>query len=217
VSVARVGVFGGSFNPIHFGHLLVASEVADALRLERVLIVPAASPPHKCTAELAPAHHRLAMVQVATAPCPRLFACDVEIRRAGPSYTAETLAELAGGGDELFLLLGSETFLDLPNWKDPTRLLELARLLVIPRLAAPLEPGAAETAVALRAIGADRLWSLETASTDARVLIVPATSLPVSASGVRRRLRSGMSVDFLLPAEVIAYIAKHRLYRDRAA
>ena len=117
--MARVGVFGGSFNPIHHGHLLLADEVRELLGLDRVLFVPAGAPPHKSAAGLAPAADRHAMVRLAVADHPGLAVSDVELRRPGPSYTVDTLEALATEGDQLFLLVGSETFLDLLSWREP--------------------------------------------------------------------------------------------------
>ena len=128
--MARTALFGGSFNPIHGGHLLLADEVREALALDRVLFMPAALPPHKARQQLAPAVDRFAMVALATAGHPAFDVSDLELRRPGPSYTVDTVEALrAGGADELFVLVGSETFLDLLSWKDAPRLARLARLV----------------------------------------------------------------------------------------
>ena len=124
-----VGVFGGSFNPVHFGHLLLADEICEALALDRVLFVPAAVPPHKPAAELAPAADRYRMTELAVREHPRFAVSDVELRRGGPSYTVDTLRVLREEG-ELCLLIGSETFLDLLGWRDPREVARLARLVV---------------------------------------------------------------------------------------
>src|SRR6185436_2360313 len=118
LSLPRVAAFGGSFNPIHYGHLLLADEVLELLGLDRVLFVPAASPPHKPAGQLAPAADRFEMVRLAIAPHPRFAVSDLELRRSGPSYTVDTLQALAADGDELFLVIGSETFLDLLSWRE---------------------------------------------------------------------------------------------------
>src|SRR4026209_1606990 len=145
----RVGVFGGSFNPIHFGHLLVADEVCEALRLDRVLLVPAAQPPHKPPAELAPAADRYRMTALAVRGHPRFEVSDVEVKRSGPSYTVDTLIALQSRG-RLHLIIGSETFLDLLNWKDPGRVVALARLVVIPRNGMDFDPEAPAAVKVLR-------------------------------------------------------------------
>ena len=106
--MARTAVLGGSFNPIHYGHLLLADDVADLLGLDRVLFVPAARPPHKPNADLAPAQDRYAMVELAIAGHPKFAVSDIEFRRPGPSYTVDTLEALRGAGEELFLIVGRD-------------------------------------------------------------------------------------------------------------
>jgi nicotinate-nucleotide adenylyltransferase len=218
--LARVGVFGGSFNPIHHGHLLLADEVRELLGLDRVLFVPAGAPPHKSAAGLAPAADRHAMVRLAVADHPGLAVSDVELRRPGPSYTVDTLEALATEGDELFLLVGSETFLDLLSWREPARVARLARLVVVPRLGSAFDPEGEAARKVLRGIGIADGFVHVTAGEPlpARgIPIVHATSLPISASELRRRAAEGRSLAFRLPPAVIAYIREHALYRSREA
>ncbi len=211
--MARVAVFGGSFNPIHYGHLLLADEVLERLDLERVLFVPAAAPPHKPTAQLAPAADRFEMVRLAIAGHPRFRASDVELRRAGPSYTVDTLQELAAGGDALFLVIGSETFLDLLSWREPRRVAGLARLVVVPRSGSAFDPESAAAQKVLREIGVEGGFVRADAPLPARgVVIVHATSLPLSASELRRRVREGRSLAFRMPPAVIEYVRARGLY-----
>lgn len=215
--MAGTGVFGGSFNPIHHGHLLVADQVQEILVLDRVLFVPAAVPPHKAPADLAPAHHRYAMVELATAEHPRFSVSDVELRRAGPSYTVDTLAELSRTGDPLFLVIGSETFLDLLTWYAPQQLCRLARLVIVPRAGSAFDPESAAAQKVLRGIGADPLVRVDGGRVPERgSLVVHATSLPVSASDLRRRAREGRSLAYRTPTSVVAYIRAHRLYGAEA-
>lgn len=213
--MARVAVFGGSFNPIHYGHLLLADEVLEQLGLDRVLFVPAAEPPHKPAASLAPAADRYRMVELAVAGHPRFAVSDIELRRAGPSYTVDTLAELGAAGDTLFLLLGSETFLDLLSWREPARIAALARLVVIPRTGSPFDPDSAAARKVVQAIGADGFAAVEPGRPVPAhgVLIVHATSLPISSSDLRRRAREGRSLAYRLPEALVAYIRDRRLYR----
>ena len=117
----RTGLFGGSFNPIHYGHLLLADEVLDTLGLDRLLFVTAPAPPHKPNAQLAPAADRHAMVELAITRHPKFAASDVELRRGGPSYTVDTLVALGIPRAEAFLIVGSETFLDRLTWRTPRR------------------------------------------------------------------------------------------------
>jgi nicotinate-nucleotide adenylyltransferase len=218
--LARVGVLGGSFNPIHYGHLLLADEVLEALGLDRLLFVPAAAPPHKPATQLAPAADRCEMVRLAVAEHPRFAVSDLELRRAGPSYTVDTLTELAAGGDELFFVVGSETFLDLLTWREPRRVAQLARLVVIPRAGSPFDVESAAAQKVLREIGVEGGFVQVAGPRDVRprgVLIVHAASLPVSASELRRRVREGRSLAFRLPPAAIAYIRAHGLYRAETA
>jgi nicotinate-nucleotide adenylyltransferase len=211
----RTAIFGGSFNPIHYGHLLVADQVVEILGLDRLLFVPAAAPPHKPARGLAPAEHRVAMVALAIAGHPRFAVSDVELQRDGPSYTVDTIAGLARAGDDLHMLLGSETFLDLLSWRAPHRLPGLARLVVVPRTGSAFDPDGAAVKKVLQAIGAEAMVRVEDGRVPARgTLLVHAVSLPLSASDIRERVQEGRSVAYRLPPEVIAYIEAHRLYRD---
>jgi len=196
----RTGVLGGSFNPIHYGHLLLADEVLEALALDRILFVPAGVPPHKSPALLAPAEDRFAMVKLAVAGRPRFEVSDIELRRAGPSYTVETLEALGIPRAQLFLIVGSETFLDLLSWREPRRIAELAQLAVVPRVGSAFDPDSAAARKVVREIGQEPL-------------IVHASSLPISASELRRRVREGRSLAFRLPDAVIRHIEARGLYR----
>ncbi len=198
--MARTAVFGGSFNPVHYGHLLLADEVLDALGLDRVLFVPAAQPPHKPNAQLAPAQDRHAMVQLAIAGHPKFAVSDLELRRPGPSYTVDTLDALRIPREELFLIVGSETFLDLLTWRTPRRVAELAQIIVVPRAGSAFDPESAAVRKVVHEIRDEPL-------------IVRAISLPISASDLRRRVREGRSVAYRLPEAVAAYIQAKRLYR----
>jgi nicotinate-nucleotide adenylyltransferase len=218
--LARVAVLGGSFNPIHYGHLLLADEVLELLGLDRVLFVPAATPPHKPAAQLAPAADRFEMVRVAIAGQPRFEVSDLELRRTGPSYTVDTLQELAAGGDTLFLVIGSETFLDLLNWRQPRRVASLARLVVIPRAGSAFDPESAAAQKVLREIGVEGGFvhaGAAAALPPRGVVIVHATSLPLSASELRRRVREGRSLAFRMPPAAIDYVRAHGLYRTEPA
>ena len=208
-------MFGGSFNPIHYGHLLLADEVLELLGLDRVLFVPAASPPHKPAAQLAPAPDRFEMVRLAIAGHPRFAVSDIELRRTGPSYTVDTLQVLAAGGDELFLVIGSETFLDLLTWREPRKVAALARLVVIPRAGSVFDTQGAAAQKVLHEIGVEGGFvHAGGAPPPARgVLIVHATSLPLSASDLRRRVREGRSLVYRVPPAVIDYVQSHGLYR----
>jgi nicotinate-nucleotide adenylyltransferase len=211
--VTRTAIFGGSFNPIHYGHLLLADDLLERLSFDRLLFVPAAVPPHKPTTTLAPAADRYAMVKLAVADHPHFEVSDLELRRSGPSYTVDTLGALASADQALFLIVGSETFLDLLSWRAPRRIAELARLVVVPRAGSVFDPEAAAAQKVLREIGGTRFVACEQGPVpDDGVLVVHATSLPISASELRRRAREGRSLAYRLPPAVAQYIRSRRLY-----
>lgn len=216
--MARVAVFGGSFNPVHYGHLLLADEIVVLVAVDRVLFVPAAQPPHKPAAHLAPAADRFAMVRLAIAGHEHLAVSDVELRRAGTSYTVDTLEELRRAGDELFLLVGSETFLDLLTWREPARIARLARLVIVPRAGSAFDTESAAAQKVLREIGITGGFVSATGGMPPPrgVLVAHAASLPISASDLRRRVREGRSLAYRLPPAVIDHIATRGLYREGA-
>ena len=191
----RVGVMGGTFDPIHFGHLRAAENAREALDLDVVRFVPASVPPHRPGAA-GSALDRYAMVALATAAHPSFVVSDVEIRRDGPSYTADTLAALrsAAPHEELYLIVGSDTFPEIRTWRDPDRILSLCRLAVVHR------PGEVRQAEAPE-FPAERVFWVEGAG------------LHVSATDIRRRVREGHSVRYLVPDGVADYIRKRGLYR----
>jgi len=203
--VPTVGVFGGSFNPIHFGHLLLADDICEALRLDRILFVPAAQPPHKPASELAAVEHRYRMTALAVNEHPRFAVSDLEVRRSGPSYTVDTLTALAPEG-ELFLLIGSETFLDLLSWREPRQVARLARLVVVPRTGADFDPDAPAAQKVLAELG------LAAFGIPGGPILHRAASLPISGSDLRRRAREGRSLAYRMPEAVAAYIRQHGLY-----
>jgi nicotinate-nucleotide adenylyltransferase len=212
--VPRIGVFGGSFNPIHFGHLLLADEVAEVLDLDRLVFVPAAQPPHKPAGDLAPAQARYAMTALAVGRHPRFEVSDIELLRQGPSYTVDTLAALRPRG-QLHLLIGSETFLDLLSWREPATVARLARLVVVPRNGADFDAEglpAQKVLVELGLPGFHRVQPGAAAPPTAAPLLVAAASLPISASDLRRRAREGRSLAYRLPEPVADYLREHRLY-----
>ena len=194
-----VGILGGTFDPIHHGHLAIAEEARESLGLERVLFMPAASPPHKPGQAVTDPEHRLAMVRLAVAGNPAFEASDVEVRRGGASYTVDTLEGLVESGLERpWLILSSEALALLPTWREPRRILELARLAVVPR--GGFDP-----------LGPAWVDAVFPGAGD-RVTFLPGPLLPISGSVVRRRARAGRSVRYLVPDAVAAYVAQHRLY-----
>ncbi len=202
-----VGILGGTFDPIHLGHLAIAEEVREVLGLERILFVPAGRPPHKPGLPISPAADRLAMVELAVAGNSAFAVSRIEIDRPGPSYTVDTVARLLdGAGDagprpELTVIVSTELFGDLPTWHEPDRLLGLARLAVVPR---PGHPTAG------RAFLVDRFPGRED-----RVTFLDGPNLLLSATEIRARARAGRSIRYLVPEAVAAYIGDHALYHDR--
>lgn len=206
VVVGSLGVFGGTFDPIHVAHLAVAQEAAEVLGLERVLFVPAGQPPHKLDQAISAAADRMAMVELAIAGNPRFAIDRQELDRGGPSYTVDTLEALhasqsaRGAAPDLTLILSSEAFLGLTTWHEPRRVLELARLAVAPRDGHPL----AGTAF-MREHFPDLMG---------RVVFLDGPRMRLSASELRERSAAGRSLRYLVPDAVAAYIDDHALYRN---
>ena len=214
--MARTALFGGSFNPIHYGHLLLADDVRERLSLERVIFMPAGMPPHKPMSGLAPSEDRHAMVCLAVADNPAFDVSDLELRRAGPSYTVDTVEALGVARHELFLVIGSETFLDLLSWREPRRLASRCRIVVIPRAGSAFDAEGTATRKVVREIGADGIAVADGGHVpDRGVIIVHAASLPISASELRARARAGRSLAYRVPPTVAAYIERHRVYGSR--
>jgi nicotinate-nucleotide adenylyltransferase len=200
-----LGVFGGTFDPIHLAHLAVAEEAAEALGLERVLFVPAGEPPHKPGREITPAEDRLAMVELAIAGNPRFGIDRIELDRPGLSYTVDTLAALRaarfvnGSTADLTLVLSADAFLGLLSWREPRRVLELSRVVVAPRDGYP--DAGPEFLIEHLPDLADRATFLD------------GPRLRLSASELRARAASGRSLRYLVPDAVAAYIGDHGLYQ----
>jgi nicotinate-nucleotide adenylyltransferase len=198
VSQKRIGVLGGTFDPIHAGHLAAASVAIDCARLDRVIFVPAGQPPHRPPA-VAPAEPRLEMCRLATAGEARFAVSDMELGRGGPSYTVETLAEMRRlhSRDEMFLILGWDAARLFPSWRRPEEVRALASIVVIGR------PGSdAPSAADLKPAGLD----------GERVVLCLEPTPDISASEIRRAVAAGESIAGKVPAVVEQYITTHRLY-----
>lgn len=187
-SAVRIGVFGGTFDPVHVGHLAIARAALESLALDRVLFVPNRSSPLKEGAPIASAADRHAMLEAAVAGEPRFAVSRIELDREGPSYTVETLERLGADG-ELFLILGSDALGNLPRWKDAARIARLATLAVALRPGAPALPD------------------------DATVVRFDAPRLDISARELRARAARGRSLRYLVPDAVWRYIEDRGLYR----
>ncbi|HET9614924.1 MAG TPA: nicotinate (nicotinamide) nucleotide adenylyltransferase, partial [Candidatus Limnocylindrales bacterium] len=206
VRPGSIGIVGGTFDPFHLGHLALARAARDRLGLERVLVIPAASPPHKPGQPVSPGSVRFALVEAGIAGEPRLEASRLELDRSGPSWTVDTVAALAatersaGREPDLTVVLSAESFAGLGGWHEPERLLDLARVAVAPRAGHPGPD--------LAAFERDFPGRLD------RVAVFEAPPVEVSASEIRRRAARGASLDGLVPPAVAKLIETDRLYRQ---
>jgi nicotinate-nucleotide adenylyltransferase len=200
----RIGVFGGTFDPVHQGHLILAEQCREQAGLDRVRFIPAARPPHKQDQAVTPFAHRLEMLRLAVAGNPAFVIDELEKDRPGPSYTVDTLEELhrREPAARLFLLIGSDCLPDLVHWRDPARIGQLADLLVMAR----------------SGWSVDHLEQLKAALHLPRELnlaqLVQAPLIDLSSRDLRRRAAEGRSLRYLVPRAVECYIETHRLYRS---
>jgi nicotinate-nucleotide adenylyltransferase len=210
----RVGIFGGSFNPIHFGHLRAAEEVREMLKLDLVYFVPASSPPHKPEGELAPAEHRLQMVRLATKGNRHFMASDAEVRRAGRSYTIDTAKHFTTtlrNQAQIFILMGSDQFVELETWKDCDELVKLCSVAVHTRLRDG-EMAPRVSLAALNRFGYTREQDHYVNSSGQTLSFVQTTFFPISATQIRQKLSNKESINYLMPGDVVDYIRRHALY-----
>lgn len=199
----RLGLFGGSFDPVHNGHLLLAECCREQCRLDQVWFVPAAVAPHKQDQTAASDEHRLEMLMLAVAGHPGFEVCDIEVERGGVSYTVDTLRAIADEQPdaELFLLMGADTLADLVNWHQPAEVCELARPVVVARAGEP-EP---DYAALVEVVTAERLESFRQ-----QRVIMP--QLELSSREIRRRVAVGESIRYQTPRAVEKYIEAQELY-----
>jgi len=197
--MGRRGLFGGTFDPPHVGHLALAEWAREQLKLDEVLFVPVGTPPHKRATKLSPARHRLAMTRLAIRGNPAFRVSSVEVDAPAPSYTVDTLRRLRERRpkDRWFLLVGSDSLDEFHTWREPEEILRLSILAVA------LRPGKGEDG--LRRYARRR-----------QVVSLGNPGLDVSSTMVRARARSGRSLRYLVADPVAAYIARHGLYRSRA-
>jgi nicotinate-nucleotide adenylyltransferase len=211
----RVGLFGGSFNPIHLGHLRAAEEVREALQLDLVYFIPAASPPHKSDTGLAPPDHRLRMVQLATKGNRYFMVSDAEVRRAGPSYTVDTVRHFRAtlrAQPQLFLMIGSDSFAELETWKDADQIVAQCSIIVHSRSAGGQGERAPGALAALQRFGYITKSGYYVHPSGQTLSFVTTTFLPISASAIREKLHNQLSARYLVPADVLDYIERHGLY-----
>lgn len=202
----RLGVFGGSFNPVHYGHLLLAESCREQCHLDEVWLLPAASPPHKQDHSLAEGKHRLAMLELALGGHPQISASDRELQRGGVSYTIDTLEDLQQSRPEaeLFFLMGADSLVELPTWRAPERICTLATPVAVRRAGAP-EPSWEP----LRSLLSERRIA------ELQAFQVEMPLIGLSSTAIRAAIAEGRSVRFQTPRAVEKYIETHRLYGSR--
>ena len=195
----RIGVFGGTFDPIHMGHLIVAEDARAALELDKVLFIPAGQPWFKSYRQITEAHHRLAMVRLAVEDNPDFDVSDIEIKRSGPSYTVDTLAELREQyiDAELIVILGVDALREIDRWHQPRKLFELASVAGMAR------PGASVNLSVLHAA---------IPGSSSRIRLIDSALIDISGTDIRRRVAAGQSVRYRVPAAVERYVREQGLY-----
>ena len=197
----RLGVFGGSFDPIHLGHLIIAQEVIDREIVDKVLFIPAGNPWMKSRQAISSAEHRIAMVSLAIQSNPGFLVSDLEIRRTGASHTTETLQQLAlvyGPSTKLFLVLGTDTVADLERWHMPHRLFDLSTAVFVNR-------------ACVKGVNSASLEPFGDAATEKSIWL-DTPSIGISSTGIRERVATGIAIRYLVPGAVQEYISEHGLY-----
>lgn len=200
----RIGIFGGSFNPIHMGHLILAQDALELFELNKIIFVPCACPPHKPAKDLAPADHRLSMIEAALEGDLRMEVSDIEIRRGGVSYSVDTAREIRRMNPEaeVVFVVGSDSLPELHQWKDIGQLLELCRFVALAR------PG-----TDLRALENGDLKLDEDSAREIRRRIRVGHCVSISSTDIRYRVAEGMGIRYLVHPAVEMYITEHSLYR----
>lgn len=201
LNLRRVGILGGTFDPIHIGHLILAEEAWFQLQLDRVYLTPAGDPPHKVGRQLAPVRNRLHMAELATADIDYIIVSSIDADRPGPHYTSDMVRLLqaeAGPNTELYFLMGMDSLRDLPTWHEAAWLVEHARLVALSRHDVKLNWDALEAALP---------------GIRSRVIILDMPELEIASHVIQQRVRNGQPIRHMVPRSVEAYISKHNLYR----
>jgi nicotinate-nucleotide adenylyltransferase len=193
----RLGIYGGTFDPVHYGHLLAAEQCRERCALDELWFVPAAVPPHKQDESITPGRQRAEMLELAVAGMPQFRVSRIELERSGTSYTVDTLAELKqlDPSRVLFLILGADSVSDFPTWREPRRIAELATLLVVNRGRTPPDLNCLSDLIGSRP-----------------PVVVPMPAVDLSSTDIRRRVRERQSIRFMAPRAVEVYIQQHQLY-----
>ncbi len=198
----RIGVFGGSFDPVHMGHLTIAQDAVEQLELSRLIFVPAAVPPHKQEKTLVEGRHRLEMLQLATESNLSFEVSDMELQRGGISYTFDTMRQIQfeHPGAELFFIIGLDSLVELHLWRNIEPLLEMCTVV-------PFARGGEDSAKIAQQIQLSNVWKTKLLERLIRI-----HEIEISASEIRMRLAEGLSIRYLVSPEVEMYIAEHHLY-----
>lgn len=200
----KIGVLGGTFDPVHLGHIMMADEAMKSLELSEVILIPAGQPMSRMKEKLTPAEHRLQMLRLAVDEKPHLRVSAMEIERPGPSYTVDTITELRekyGSKDELLFIMGWDSLAQLPNWREPGRIISKCSLVAVPR------PGF--TRPDLKAL------EKNIPGISKRVVFLEKPRADISATDIRKKVARGESIDHLVPAPVAKYIKRHKLYEGQ--
>lgn len=198
----RIGIMGGTFDPIHLGHLVTAEAVRSEFGLDEILFLPAADPPHKKGKKVTDAYHRLIMTHLAVASNPYFTVSRLEMERSGPSYTVDTMRELQqrfGDAAEFFFITGADEVNDLPDWHEPVELLRESRFIAATRHGCKLNRERLEKTFG--DLASERIFRLTT------------PQLEISSTDIREKVRTGVSIRYLVPPAVADYIDKEGLYR----
>ena len=225
----RIGIYGGTFDPVHIGHLAVAETVSSAFALDRIFFVPAFTPPHKRKRMISSPFHRMAMLALATAGSPKMFISTVELEAPAQPYTIETLGRLRTElqPDRLFFVMGADSFADVTSWREYEAILSEYDVVVVTRPGYPdrdafdgdkngeeaveaLAPQLRRRIVDLRGGACPSDEDLKSP----RVYLTDYVSMDVSATGIREAVEQGRSIDGLVPPPVAAYVEKYRLYQN---
>ena len=201
---SRIGIFGGTFDPIHIGHLIVAEDIRERFVLDRVLFIPSGNPPHKANYNVTPAVHRYSMVFLAVESNPFFEVSRIEMEREGYIYTVDTLAhlkELYGNKTEMFFIIGADIVWDLPKWKEPDKLFRMCEFI------AALRPGCGRERLLMEI---DRLRSQH----QAKIIAADAPLIGISSTEIRERVKNGKSIKYFVPKGVEEYIFENGLYRS---